>query len=90
LFRAARERHGISVLFAIAWAGAALPDALRLIEKAVHKGKFPVVRFVKDPSGVAALYRGKQEGKDLIYMGKVETPAGLAQFPARSGSSSTR
>jgi bifunctional non-homologous end joining protein LigD len=41
--------------------------------KAVHKGKFPVVGFVKDPSGVAALYLGKQDGKDLVYMGKVGT-----------------
>ncbi|WP_245310784.1 hypothetical protein [Bradyrhizobium valentinum] len=41
--------------------------------KAVQKGKFPVVGFVKDPSGVAALYLGKQEGKDLVYMGKVGT-----------------
>ena len=41
--------------------------------KAVHKGKFPVVGFVKDPAGVAALYLGKQEGKDLVYMGKVGT-----------------
>ncbi|WP_334511584.1 non-homologous end-joining DNA ligase [Bradyrhizobium sp. AZCC 1693] len=39
--------------------------------KAVHKGKFP--GFVKDPSGVAALYLGKQEGKELVYMGKVGT-----------------
>ena len=39
--------------------------------KAVQKGKFPVVGFIKDPSGVAALYLGKQEGKDLVYMGKV-------------------
>ena len=39
--------------------------------KAIHKGKFPVVGFVKDPSGVAALYLGKQEGKELVYMGKV-------------------
>ena len=31
--------------------------------KAVQKGKFPVVGFVKDPRGVAALYLGKQEGK---------------------------
>jgi bifunctional non-homologous end joining protein LigD len=31
------------------------------------------VGFVKDPSGVAALYLGKQEGKDLVYMGKVGT-----------------
>ena len=41
--------------------------------KAVLKGKFPVVGFIKDPSGVAALYLGKQEGKDLVYMGKVGT-----------------
>ena len=41
--------------------------------KAVRKGKFPVVGFVKDPSGVAALYLGKQEGNELIYMGKVGT-----------------
>jgi hypothetical protein len=25
------------------------------------------VGFVKDPSGVAALYLGKQEGKDLVH-----------------------
>jgi len=30
-------------------------------------------RRLKDPSGVAALYLGKQEGKDLVYMGKVGT-----------------
>ena len=41
--------------------------------KAVHKGKFPVVGFVKEPSGVAALYLGKQEGSELVYMGKVGT-----------------
>ena len=41
--------------------------------KAVHKGKFPVVGFVKDPSGVAALYLGKQEGNELVYLGKVGT-----------------
>ncbi|EJN16280.1 DNA polymerase LigD-like ligase domain-containing protein [Bradyrhizobium sp. YR681] len=41
--------------------------------KTVQKGKFPVVGFVKDPSGVAALYLGKKEGKDLVYMGKVGT-----------------
>ncbi|WP_456843298.1 ATP dependent DNA ligase [Bradyrhizobium sp. USDA 4486] len=29
--------------------------------------------FIKDPSGVAALYLGKKEGKDLGYMGKVGT-----------------
>ena len=41
--------------------------------KTVMKGKFPVIGFVKDPTGVAALYLGKQEGKDLVYMGKVGT-----------------
>jgi bifunctional non-homologous end joining protein LigD len=41
--------------------------------KTVQKGKFPVIGFVKDPSGVAALYLGKRLGKDLIYMGKVGT-----------------
>ena len=41
--------------------------------KAVHTGKFPVVGFVKDPTGVAALYLGKRDGSNLIYMGKVGT-----------------
>jgi bifunctional non-homologous end joining protein LigD len=41
--------------------------------KAVQTGKFPVIGFVKDPTGVAALYLGKREGKDLVYMGKVGT-----------------
>src|ERR1700704_7057787 len=38
--------------------------------KCVQKGKFPVIGFVKDPTGVAALYLGKKEGKELRYMGK--------------------
>jgi bifunctional non-homologous end joining protein LigD len=41
--------------------------------KTVQTGKFPVIGFIKDPSGVAALYLGKREGKDLVYMGKVGT-----------------
>ena len=41
--------------------------------KTVQRGKFPVVGFVKDPTGVAALYLGMREGKDLVYMGKVGT-----------------
>src|SRR5258705_5044292 len=41
--------------------------------KTVQKGKFPVIGFVKDPTGVAALYLGKRQGKDLVYMGKVGT-----------------
>jgi bifunctional non-homologous end joining protein LigD len=36
--------------------------------KTVRKGQFPVIGFVKDPTGVAALYLGKREGKDLIYL----------------------
>jgi bifunctional non-homologous end joining protein LigD len=32
-----------------------------------------VVGFIKDPTGVAALYLGKQEGKGLVYIGKVGT-----------------
>jgi len=32
-----------------------------------------VIGFVKDPTGVAALYLGKKEGNDLVYMGKVGT-----------------
>ena len=34
--------------------------------KTVQKGKFPVIGFVKNPSGVAALYLGKREGKELV------------------------
>jgi bifunctional non-homologous end joining protein LigD len=41
--------------------------------KTVLKGKFPVSGFIKDPTGVAALYLGKREGRDLVYMGKVGT-----------------
>jgi bifunctional non-homologous end joining protein LigD len=41
--------------------------------KTVQKGKFPVIGFAKDPTGVAALYLGKREGKDLVYVGKVGT-----------------
>jgi bifunctional non-homologous end joining protein LigD len=41
--------------------------------KTVQTGKFPVIGFVKDPTGVAALYLGKREGKDLVYVGKAGT-----------------
>jgi bifunctional non-homologous end joining protein LigD len=37
------------------------------------KRKLPVVGFAKDPTGVAALYLGRKEGKDLVYLGKVGT-----------------
>ena len=39
----------------------------------VQSGKFSVIGFIKDPTGVAALYLGKREGKDLVYIGKVGT-----------------
>jgi bifunctional non-homologous end joining protein LigD len=41
--------------------------------KIVQRERFPVIGFVKDPTGVAALYLGKREGKELRYMGKVGT-----------------
>jgi bifunctional non-homologous end joining protein LigD len=41
--------------------------------KCAQRAKFPVVGFVKDPTGVAALHLGRRHGKDLIYMGKVGT-----------------
>jgi len=41
--------------------------------KTVHRDKFPVIGFIKDPSGVAALYLGKEEGGELRYLGKVGT-----------------
>jgi bifunctional non-homologous end joining protein LigD len=41
--------------------------------KTSQRGKFPVIGFVKDTTGVAALYLGKGEGKELVYMGKVGT-----------------
>ncbi|MHC1950799.1 non-homologous end-joining DNA ligase [Bradyrhizobium sp. UFLA06-06] len=41
--------------------------------KTVQREKFPVVGFIKDPTGIAALYLAKQQGKELVYMGKVGT-----------------
>ena len=32
-----------------------------------------IAGFVKDPTGVAALYLGKREGNGLVYVGKVGT-----------------
>jgi bifunctional non-homologous end joining protein LigD len=48
--------------------------------KTVQREKFPVVGFIKDPTGVAALYLGKQEGKELRYMGKVGTGLSRARI----------
>ncbi|WP_338829933.1 non-homologous end-joining DNA ligase [Bradyrhizobium sp. 27S5] len=41
--------------------------------KTVQREKFPVIGFIKDPTGIAALYLGKQQGNELVYMGKVGT-----------------
>jgi bifunctional non-homologous end joining protein LigD len=54
--------------------------------KTVQKGKFPVIGFIKDPTGVAALYLGKQEGKDLSTWGRWGRD-GPAPSPAKSESS---
>ena len=34
--------------------------------KCVQRAKFPIVSFVKDPAGVAALHVAKREGKDFV------------------------
>ena len=39
----------------------------------MQRATFPVVGFVKDPTGVAALHLAKKVGRDLIYVGKVGT-----------------
>jgi bifunctional non-homologous end joining protein LigD len=41
--------------------------------KTTKRGIFPVIGFAKDPNGVAALYLGRYEGGQLVYMGKVGT-----------------
>ena len=41
--------------------------------KVSRREEFPIVGFVPDPGGIAALYLGKREGKALRYMGKVGT-----------------
>ena len=54
--------------------------------KCSQRAKFPVIGFVKDPGGIAALYLGKREGKDLTYVGKVGT-AGAERRPRKSAAS---
>ena len=56
--------------------------------KTVQREKVPVIGFAKDPTGVAALYLGKKEGKKLDYMGKVGT-GWSRSVSSKSGSSST-
>jgi bifunctional non-homologous end joining protein LigD len=38
--------------------------------KCVQRAKFPIVGFVKDPAGLAALHLAKREWKDFVYVGK--------------------
>src|SRR6516162_7276010 len=42
----------------------------RLKIKCVQRAKFPIVGFVKDPAGLAALHLAKREWKDFVYVGK--------------------
>jgi bifunctional non-homologous end joining protein LigD len=56
--------------------------------KTVQREMFPVIGFVKDPTGVAALYLGKQEGKELRYRARLAR-VGLAPSPAKAVGSST-
>ena len=39
--------------------------------KIVQKARFPIVGFIPDVGGIAALYLGRQDGKELVYAGKV-------------------
>jgi bifunctional non-homologous end joining protein LigD len=49
-------------------------DALYRSERTEgSEGEIPGRGFVKDPTGMAALYLGKREGNELVYMGKVGT-----------------
>lgn len=41
--------------------------------KCAVTAKFPIVGFVEDPAGIAALHLAKREGKNLVYVGKVGT-----------------
>lgn len=39
--------------------------------KTVQKARFPIVGFIPDVGGISALYLGRQDGKELVYAGKV-------------------
>ena len=57
----ARWRTKYAAITRIYPANRSLPE-----NQTVQKGKFPVIGFVRDPTGVAALYLAKQEGESLI------------------------
>jgi bifunctional non-homologous end joining protein LigD len=54
--------------------------------KTVQKGKFPVIGFVKDPTGVAALYLGKGKARTWSTWER-SGPDGPAPSQAKLGSS---
>jgi bifunctional non-homologous end joining protein LigD len=41
--------------------------------KWVRRAKFPIVGFVEDLDGVAAMHLAKRQGKDFVFVGKVDT-----------------
>ena len=41
--------------------------------KRVRRAKFPIVSFVEDLDGVAAMHLAKRQGKDFVFVGKVGT-----------------
>jgi bifunctional non-homologous end joining protein LigD len=41
--------------------------------KCVQCARYPIIGFVPETASIAALYLGRQDGKDLIYAGKVGT-----------------
>lgn len=41
--------------------------------KCAVRDNFPIVGFVEDPAGIAALHVARREGKNLVYVGKVGT-----------------
>ena len=49
------------------------------------RDKFPIVGFIKDPSGIAALYLGKRDGKELLRGG---VPLARHRAAARSRATS--
>lgn len=41
--------------------------------KCVQQARFPIIGFVPETAGIAALYLGKKEGNAITYVGKVGT-----------------
>ena len=56
--------------------------------KCVQRAKFPIVGFVKDPAGVAALHVANREGKDFVYV--KSAPASIENHQWKSARSLMR